>query len=353
MPLGRYSNKEPLVLLWVMLPYIIFLNSIVFGTCIFSSLSLFLKSSLYAALYISIIYFVFGMAAMLVKKRFPSAGDMFRRIAILLPLFYVMNVVTIPGYFFIYNQWNLLTCPVKSGMLLWAIIYGCVMSTVITFINEGVANWEAWKASITENERLNNVYQRSRLLGLKGQINPHFLFNCFNTLSGLIQENESKAEQFLDEMTKVHRYLLRSDDELMVSLDMELKFARSYLYLAKERFGEAIRTTIQVDKNMLEMKLPPLSLQVILEDIIYSNALSKADPLTIHIFSKNRNQLAVCHSLHKKKGTQSLNVDEGMENLVNKYKILQAGDIMIHESDSERSLMLPLFENKSGRHEVN
>ena len=131
-------------------------------------------------------------------------------------------------------------------MLLWAIVYGCMMSTVITFINEGVANWEAWKASISENERLNNVYQRSRLLGLKGQINPHFLFNCFNTLSGLIQEDESKAELFLDEMTKVHRYLLRSDDELLVPLEMEIKFAQSYLYLARERFGDAISTSIDM-----------------------------------------------------------------------------------------------------------
>jgi two-component system LytT family sensor kinase len=351
MPIKRYSNKEPQVLLWVMFPYIVFLNSIVFGTCIFRSLSVFLRSSLYGALYISVIYFVFGLAATLVKKRFPSAGDMFRRIAILLPLFYAMNAITMPGYYFIYNQWNLLPCPLKSGMLLWAIVYGCIMSTVITFINEGVANWEAWKASITENERLNNVYQRSRLLGLKGQINPHFLFNCFNTLSGLIQENEAKAEQFLDEMTKVHRYLLRSDDELMVPLDQELKFAQSYLYLAKERFGDAIRTSIQVEKNMLEMKLPPLSLQVILEDIIYSNALSKGDPLTIRIFSNDMNQLNITHSLHKKKGSQITNADEGMENLVNKYKILQAGDIMIHEEDGERSLLIPLFESKNPHYE--
>ena len=134
------------------------------------------------------------------------------------------------------------------------------MSTVITFINEGVANWEAWKASISENERLNNVYQRSRLLGLKGQINPHFLFNCFNTLSGLIQEDESKAELFLDEMTKVHRYLLRSDDELLVPLEMEIKFAQSYLYLARERFGDAISTSIDIGEDAMERKLPPLSM---------------------------------------------------------------------------------------------
>jgi len=345
MPLKRYSNKEPLVLLWVMLPYIIFLNTVVFGTCIFNSASVFFKSTFYGALYISVIYFLFGVAATLVKKRFPSAGDMFRRIAVLLPLFYVMNAITMPGYYFIYNQWPLLPCTLRSGMLLWAIVYGCIMSTVITFINEGVANWDAWKASISENERLNNVYQRSRLLGLKGQINPHFLFNCFNTLSGLIQEDESKAELFLDEMTKVHRYLLRSDDELLVSLEMEIKFAQSYLYLARERFGDAIRTSIDIGEDAMEKKLPPLSMQVILENIIYANALSKVDPLTIHISAGEMNQLSVVHSVHKKKGSPNLDADDGLDNLVSKYKILQAGDILIHEDDRERSLTLPLFGN--------
>ena len=105
MPLKRYSNKEPIVLLWVLLPYIIFLNTLVFGTCIFNSASVFFKSTLYGTLYISVIYFLFGVAATLVKKRFPSAGDMFRRIAVLLPLFYVMNAITMPGYYFVYNQW--------------------------------------------------------------------------------------------------------------------------------------------------------------------------------------------------------------------------------------------------------
>jgi len=342
----RYSKREPQVFLWVVLPYIFLLNVLIFGSCIFGSVSLLARSFVYSGIYILLVYFVFGLAALLIQKRFPSAGDMFRRIAIMLPMFYVMNAITITGLFHLYSQWALVPCPPKSGMLLWTIIYACIMSTFITFINEGVANWEAWKTSITETERLKNVYQRSRVLGLKGQINPHFLFNCFNTLSGLIQEDEIKAEMFLDEMTKVHRYLLRGDDELMVSLESEIKFANSYLYLAQERFGEAIRVSVKIENDFFEKKLPPLSLQVILENIINSNALSKANPLHIKIASKEPNTLTVVNSLHDKIFDQNMNPDDGLHNLVEKYKILNAGDIVIQEDSKERSLFLPLFDKK-------
>ncbi len=73
------------------------------------------------------------------------------------------------------------------------------------------------KLSVTETSRLKNVYHKSRLLSLKRQINPHFLFNCFNTLSSLIQEDEKEAENFLNELTKVYRYLLKSDEEQLVT----------------------------------------------------------------------------------------------------------------------------------------
>lgn len=334
------------MLLWVIPPYTVFLNVLVFGKCIFNSAGLFSRALLYSGIYLLLVYFVFGLAASLVQKRFPGAGDMFKRIAIMLPVFYIMNGISGSGIFYVYNQWPLLPCPARPGMLVWTIVYGCIMSTIITFINEGVVNWEAWKASITETERLKNVYQRSKVLGLKGQINPHFLFNCFNTLSGLIQEDTAKAEMFLDEMTKVHRYLLRSGDELLVPLDSELKFAGSYLYLARERFGDSIRYSVDIGKEALEKKLPPLSLQVILENIIYSNAMSKSDPLTIRITSADAGSLSVVHSVHEKRMQQTEQADAGLDNLVSKYEMLHTGAVRIGEHGKERTIRLPLFDNK-------
>ena len=342
----RYSKKEPQVFLWVLLPYIFFFNWLIFGSCMFTSFSIFARLLAFSCVYLFLVYFVFGLAAMLIQKRFPDAGDMFRRIAIMLPMFYVMNAIAFSLLIFVYKEWQMASCPPRAGMLPWAIVYACIMSTIITFINEGVANWDAWKASLTETERLKNVYQRSRLLSLRGQINPHFLFNCFNTLSGLIQEDNAKAEIFLDEMTKVHRYILRSGDQFLTSLETELKFARSYLYLAEERFGGAIQATIEVGEEACEKQLPPLSLQVILENIIHDNVMTKSDPLRIHISLKNDKQLLVVNTLHKKNLTAQMTADDGFENLEKKYQVLNADPIIVHEENGERSLLLPLFDKK-------
>jgi sensor histidine kinase YesM len=344
-PVKRYSDKEPIVFLWVMIPYIIFMNLLILGTCLFDSFLIFIKSFAASTVYFSLIYGVFGSVAVIIKNRNPGAGDLFRRVRIMLPVFYLMNIGAVHGVFFFYNSTLIVACSPIHEMVWWTILYACIMSTVITFINEGMANWEKWKSSLSEREKLTNAYQKSKLLGLKGQINPHFLFNCFNTLSGLIQENEEEAERFLDEMTKVHRYLLRGDDEYLVTLADEMKFASSYLFLIKARFGESIKTTIDLPPSLFTRWIPPLTMQVILENIIYTNALSKKDPLTIRIECDGEERLVINHSLHEKVIVQNLDLDEGLDNLITKYRLLNAEEIEVTETDTQRQIVLPLFDS--------
>lgn len=344
MQVKRYSKQEPMVFLWVMIPYMMIMNLLIFGTCVFNSVLIFLKSFGTSAIYFSLIYGVFGSIAVIVKNKNPGAGDLFRRIRIMLPLFYLMNIGAIYGVYYLFDYTGIIECPTRANMIWWTILYGCLMSTVITLINEGMANWEKWKNSLSEGEKLNNAYQRSKLLGLKGQINPHFLFNCFNTLSGLIEENEQDAEQFLDEMTKVHRYLLRGDDEYLVPLLDEMKFAASYLYLTKARFGNAINIIVDIPKELLLQHIPPLSMQVLLENIIYANALSKKEPLTISISHEGNKRLIITHSLHEKTIVQHFNMDEGLDNLINKYRLLNMEEIQIRETPEKRVIVMPLFE---------
>ena len=345
MALKRYSKKEPLVFIWIMIPYVIGMNLILFESCLLQSISTFFLSFLYSCIYLFAVYFVFGIVALQIRKKFPSAGDLFRRIGVMLPVFYIMNIVAINGLAIIYQQFHLINCKINTGMVWWGILYGCIMSTAITFINEGMANFEVWKSSLNETEKLKNMYQRSKLLGLKGQINPHFLFNCFNTLSGLIQEDEEKAEKFLDEMTKVHRYLLRSDDDMLVPVEDELKFAVSYLYLIKERFGKAVSISINTPESKIQHLLPPLTVQVVLENIIYTNAVNKSDPLKISI-ACNEDALIIKHSVHEKTILENFGNDEGLDNLINKYTLLKARSIAITENEHERIIELPFIKGE-------
>ena len=333
-----------MVFIWIMVPYILIMNLMILGTCIFSGLGTFLSTFGITVVYFSLVYGVFGSIAVVIRAQKPGAGDLFKRIGIMLPAFYVMNIGAVYGAYAVYDFLTLTDCSPRYSWVWWTILYGCIMSTLITFINEGMANWEQWKNSLAESEKLNSAFQRSKLLGLKGQINPHFLFNCFNTLSGLIDENEEEAEKFLDEMTKVHRYLLRGDDEHLVPVSEEIKFAASYLYLTKARFGNAIKAHIDIPAEMLQLRIPPLSLQVLLENIIYTNALSKKEPLSIRITHDGNHNLILIHTIHEKTIIKNLSLDEGLDNLINKYRLMNTEEIRIHENPDRREIVLPLFE---------
>ena len=334
-----------------MVPYALFMNILIQGGCILQGWAFLGINFLGTAIYLFLAYILFVNVAARIRNRFQKVSDLFQRVIILLPVNYVINVVAIYGIYFLYPRTNGILCEAITGMEGYAIIFGCVIGTMFTFIIEGLANWENWKQSLSESEKLRNAYQRSKLLGLKGQINPHFLFNCFNTLSGLIPVDKEEAESFLNEMTKVHRYLLRSDDEYLVTLADEMKFANSYLNLTKSRFGAAVNATIDIQPGDLEKQLPPLTLHAILENIIYTNALHKQQPLTIHIASKGE-YLSIDHTLHEKKVVQPLHEDDGLDNLVNKYRLLNKEEIRIIESPVRREIVIPLFDAKNLVHET-
>jgi hypothetical protein len=322
------------------------MNWLLFGNCNFSSLTVFFSSFGLSILYFGLIYFFFGIVAVLIKKRFPGDSEFFYRIGIMLPVFYLMNLLMIQGLYLFYETNSLLPCPPLRSTEWWLSGFACLCSTVITFINEAMAGWEKWKASVTETSRLQNTYQKSRLLVLKRQINPHFLFNCFNTLSSLINEDSHEAEKFLDEMTRVYRYLLKGENEQLVTLSEELHFIQSYLYLNQTRFGNALQVKIDVAKVDMTKRLPPLSLQVILENIIYRNAFSKTDPLFTAIYCNNHTELIIENSLQPKQTKGTVDYEEGLDNLVNKYQLLNQLRVEIIETKTDRKIILPLINSQ-------
>lgn len=347
MQVKRYSSKEPMIFVWFVIPYVVLINLLIFGACNFSSLTNFLQSFGTSTLYFTVIYAIFGAVAVLIKKRLPGDNELFKRVGVMLIVFYMMNLLSVQAFYLYYENTGWSNCMVKRSMEWWVTAFSCIASTILTFINEAAAGWEKWKTSITETGRLQSAYQRSRLLSLKRQVNPHFLFNCFNTLSSLINEDEREAEKFLDEMTRVYRYLLKSDEEQLVSVKEELRFIQSYLYLNNTRFGSALQVDIRIREEDEEKKLPPLSLQVVLENIIYQNAFSKSSPMTICIYTNNKNALVIKNTLHPKPVKDIMDYEEALDNLVNKYKLLYKPEVEVYETGTHRMIVLPLIE-KSG-----
>ena len=215
--------------------------------------------------------------------------------------------------------------------------------SLVCFLHEGIARYESWNANLKETEELRKSYKQSQLMGLKSQVTPHFLFNSLNTLSSLISEDEDAAEKFLNEMSKVYRYMLRNDDDQLVTLQTELDFLASYIYLLKARYSNALELHVAIDENERQKCLPPLTLQVIVENIISQNAFSKSSPLRIHFSSENGCGIAIKNNIQPKIITEPVDYDSGLDNLVNKYRLLNHNAITIEETNTERVIWLPLI----------
>ncbi len=182
--------------------------------------------------------------------------------------------------------------------------------------------------------------------GLKQKVNPHFLFNCFNTLSSLISEDKDKAEKFLDELSKVYRYLLRNNEDGMSSLENELKFIQSYYELLRTRHGEAVHLQVEVDKQYNSYLLPSLSLQMVVENAVKHNALTKSHPLFIEIFTTVGNKLVVNNNLQRRTVKAPSN-KVGLENIRAKYELLHQPGFRVMEDVKNFTVVLPLIWSSS------
>jgi LytS/YehU family sensor histidine kinase len=178
-------------------------------------------------------------------------------------------------------------------------------------------------------------------------VNPHFLFNCFNTLSSLISEDKKKAEKFLNELSKVYRYLLRNNEDGLSSVDNEIRFIKSYYQLLQTRHGEAVQLNIEIDKRYDAYMLPSLTLQLLVENVVKHNVLSKNKPLVIDIFTTAGNKLVVNNNLQRRTVKAPSN-KVGLDNIRAKYDLLNQPGFQVMEDDKNYTVVLPLIWNNNG-----
>ena len=333
-------------MLWVILPLTILLNSILFGKLYYSNWQVFLLATLISGTGACIDFILCGYIAVALKNRFPKEQEVTKRLSLMILAFLLLTGLFLYSLFKGYDAIHFYGYTFYEAGFVWSYIAMGIMNIFITLTQEGISRYESWRANLKETDALKTSYRQSQLQGLKSQVNPHFLFNSLNSLSSLISEDEEAAEKFLDEMSKVYRYMLRNDEEQLVSLQTELSFVNSYTYLLKARYGDGLELQIQVEEADRLKLIPPLTLQVIIENAVNQNAINKQSPLRISINSYKDGSLIVHNNVQPKVVTEIMDYETGLDNLVNKYRLLNESEVIIKESKAERSIQLPLITKK-------
>lgn len=203
-----------------------------------------------------------------------------------------------------------------------------------------------YKAAEEEKEILRQAAFREEFDALKNQVNPHFLFNCFNTLSSLIREDKPRADRFLNELSKVYRYLLKNNEEGLSTVESELRFVHSYFQLLQTRYGDGIHLQITADRRKANWLLPSLSLQLLIENAVKHNIVSKTQPLYIRIYI-HEGRLIVSNNLQRRVAKVP-GSKIGLKNIQMKYELLQQPGFIITEHDQEFIVSLPLLPEQLG-----
>ena len=176
------------------------------------------------------------------------------------------------------------------------ILITVVMDTMCITISELYFYFKQYRETILEKSGLRRKNIQSQFQSLKNQVNPHFLFNSLNTLSALIHSDPVKAEDFIDEFAKVYRYILDFDDKHLVTVKEEIDFIKSYIFLQQMRFGKNLAVNIDIAESNMMDYVPPLSMQILVENAIKHNAISSDNPLLITIRTEGE-QLRVVNNL--------------------------------------------------------
>ncbi|MFD2522848.1 sensor histidine kinase [Emticicia soli] len=229
----------------------------------------------------------------------------------------------------------------NRGDLQWLVV-STIIALMIMAINIGNYLILNWKNEAVKTAELNQLVIEAELQSLKLQIDPHFVFNNLSVLSELILENQQLGYEYAENFSKIYRYMLVNSKKDIISLEDELKFLNSYMFLIKHRVGEGVSFCVEVDKESRRLSMPPLTLQLLVENALKHNKTSKKDPLQIRIYNTDDCRLIVENALLPiEKPLNSSGI--GIKNIIRRYKLLSEKEPEIIRDDTSFKVIIPLI----------
>ena len=274
----------------------------------------------------------------ILDKKIAWEKNAVQRILVQLPISLIYSIIGIMIPMMIYDN---IVCSIpmikREEIIMSSTLIGLMVTLILLASEIGIQFFKKWKKSLIDIEHYKAETLQAQLQNLKNQINPHFLFNNLSVLSSLVYKDQDKAVDFINQLSKVYRYLLDNRNSELVTLENELTFIKSYIYLLLIRFDTNIEFKIDVESEFMNKLIPPLSLQILIENAIKHNEISNELPLTISI-NVFENQLMIVNNLQLRTNHEPSS-KTGLQNIKDRYK---------HFTDSE----LEIIENEKSPHSL-
>jgi two-component system, LytTR family, sensor kinase len=278
------------------------------------------------------------------KKRFFTQKNKFRFLGF---FFIAGNMVGLVSALFMvwlvgsviygYNQqqnWN----PLKLNL-----IYATLINLFLHLVNAILFFFREYRRQWSEAEELRRTSEQAQVQLIKSQVNPHFLFNNLNVLSSMVIKNNPEANHFIEEFSKVYRYILNNQEKELVPLQSELEFIKPYIFLLSKRFENSLQVSINIPEHYKNCHVVPAALQMLIENAIKHNIVSTHRPLHIDIHANGNQTLIVTNNLQPRQVTEELSTKIGLQNIMKRYQIISGKDVVVKKTADKFEVILPLL----------
>ncbi len=197
-----------------------------------------------------------------------------------------------------------------------------------------------WRQAIDNEQRLREENLKYQYRTLKAQVNPHFLFNSLNTLSEIVYEDAQKADNYIQKLSGIYRYILDNEETDSISLSKEIEFVNRYFELQKERDGNKIVLSIDIP-DAGKYQIIPVSLQILVENAFKHNSMSENRPLKISIY-KEDTVVVVINNIQRK-NTLDNSYGIGLNNLKERVKLITGREMAVNQENNKFTVKIPII----------
>ena len=223
----------------------------------------------------------------------------------------------------------------------WEIPTALILMFTLLVVLIGSQLFKELKESLVEVEHYKTQSANAQIQNLKNQLKPHFLFNNLSVLNSLVNSNQEKASEFINGLSKVYRYIIETKNSELVTLEEEIEFLDHYLYLLKIRFDKGFQIDMNIDDKQKSGFLPPMCLQILVENTIQHNQTSQSSPLNVKIYSENNTLVIVNNIQLRDDHVESSKT--GLSNIQSRYNFFTHQKIEISNENEIFRVVLPLI----------